>query len=455
LEVRVTVFEGLAEKLQDTFRKLRGKGKLTEADVSAAMREVRLALLEADVNFKVVKDFVARVRERAIGQEVMQSLTPGQHVVKIVYEEMTNLMGGAQSRLNTSPKPPTIVMLVGLQGSGKTTTCGKLANLMRKQGRRPLLVAADIYRPAAIKQLQVLGAQLDIPVFTLGQVNPVDIAQGALEYAFSHGRDLVIIDTAGRLHINQELMDELKAVKSAVNPHEILLVVDSMTGQDAVNVAKSFHEQLGLDGVVLTKLDGDTRGGAALSVKAVTGCPIKFAGVGEKLDALEPFFPDRMASRILGMGDVLSLIEKAQSNLDAEKARELEKKIRKQEFTLEDFLEQLSQVKSMGPLDQILGMIPGMGGARELKKMQQEIDPKELSRVEAIINSMTPAERRRPEIINGSRRKRIALGSGTRVQDVNRLLKQFEEIRRMMKQLTEAGFGKKKKGLKLPFLPFK
>jgi len=453
--VRVTVFEGLAEKLQDTFRKLRGKGKLTEADVSAAMREVRLALLEADVNFKVVKDFVARVRERAIGQEVMQSLTPGQHVVKIVYEEMTNLMGGAQSRLNTSPKPPTIVMLVGLQGSGKTTTCGKLANLMRKQGRRPLLVAADIYRPAAIKQLQVLGAQLDIPVFTLGQVNPVDIAQGALEYAFSHGRDLVIIDTAGRLHINQELMDELKAVKSAVNPHEILLVVDSMTGQDAVNVAKSFHEQLGLDGVVLTKLDGDTRGGAALSVKAVTGCPIKFAGVGEKLDALEPFFPDRMASRILGMGDVLSLIEKAQSNLDAEKARELEKKIRKQEFTLEDFLEQLSQVKSMGPLDQILGMIPGMGGARELKKMQQEIDPKELSRVEAIINSMTPAERRRPEIINGSRRKRIALGSGTRVQDVNRLLKQFEEIRRMMKQLTEAGFGKKKKGLKLPLLPFK
>ncbi|MGI6648170.1 MAG: signal recognition particle protein [Bacillota bacterium] len=453
--MRVTVFEGLAEKLQDTFRKLRGKGKLTEADVSAAMREVRLALLEADVNFKVVKDFVARVRERAIGQEVMQSLTPGQHVVKIVYEEMTNLMGGAQSRLNTSPKPPTIVMLVGLQGSGKTTTCGKLANLMRKQGRRPLLVAADIYRPAAIKQLQVLGAQLDIPVFTLGQVNPVDIAQGALEYAFSHGRDLVIIDTAGRLHINQELMDELKAVKSAVNPHEILLVVDSMTGQDAVNVAKSFHEQLGLDGVVLTKLDGDTRGGAALSVKAVTGCPIKFAGVGEKLDALEPFFPDRMASRILGMGDVLSLIEKAQSNLDAEKARELEKKIRKQEFTLEDFLEQLSQVKSMGPLDQILGMIPGMGGARELKKMQQEIDPKELSRVEAIINSMTPAERRRPEIINGSRRKRIALGSGTRVQDVNRLLKQFEEIRRMMKQLTEAGFGKKKKGLKLPFLPFK
>lgn len=453
--MRITVFEGLAEKLQDTFRKLRGKGKLTEADVSAAMREVRLALLEADVNFKVVKDFVARVRERAIGQEVMQSLTPGQHVVKIVYEEMTNLMGGAQSRLNTSPKPPTIVMLVGLQGSGKTTTCGKLANLMRKQGRRPLLVAADIYRPAAIKQLQVLGAQLDIPVFTLGQVNPVDIAQGALEYAFSHGRDLVIIDTAGRLHINQELMDELKAVKSAVNPHEILLVVDSMTGQDAVNVAKSFHEQLGLDGVVLTKLDGDTRGGAALSVKAVTGCPIKFAGVGEKLDALEPFFPDRMASRILGMGDVLSLIEKAQSNLDAEKARELEKKIRKQEFTLEDFLEQLSQVKSMGPLDQILGMIPGMGGAKELKKMQQEFDPKEISRVEAIINSMTPAERRRPEIINGSRRKRIALGSGTRVQDVNRLLKQFEEIRRMMKQLTEAGFGKKKKGLKLPFLPFK
>lgn len=447
------VFEGLAEKLQDTFRKLRGKGKLVEADVNEAMREIRLALLEADVNFKVVKDFVSRVKERAVGQEVLQSLTPGQQVVKIVYEEMTSLMGGAQSRLQISSKPPTIIMLVGLQGSGKTTTCGKLANLLRKQGRRPLLVAADIYRPAAIKQLQVLGAQLDIPVFSMGQSNPVDIARGSLEFAFSHNRDLVIIDTAGRLHINQELMDELKAIQDNVQPHEILLVVDSMTGQDAVNVAQSFHEQLKLDGLVLTKLDGDTRGGAALSVKAVTGCPIKFIGVGEKLDALEPFFPDRMASRILGMGDVLSLIEKAQSNLDLAKARELEQKIRKQQFTLEDFLEQLSQIKSMGTLDQILGMIPGLGGARELKKLQKDLDPRELVKVEAMINSMTPEERRHPEVINGSRRKRIALGSGTRVQDVNRLLKQFEDIRKMMKQLTEAGSGKKKKGLKLPFLP--
>lgn len=447
------VFQGLAEKLQDTFRKLKGKGKLSEADVGEAMREVRLALLEADVNFKVVKDFVARVKERAIGQEVMQSLTPGQHVVKIVYEEMTNLMGGTQSRLQVSPKPPTILMLVGLQGSGKTTTCGKLANLLRKQGRRPLLVAADIYRPAAIKQLQVLGAQLDIPVFSMGQINPVDIVRGSLEFAFSNNRDLVIIDTAGRLHINQELMDELKAVKDTIQPHEILLVVDSMTGQDAVNVAQSFHEQLELNGVILTKLDGDTRGGAAISVKAVTGCPIKFVGVGEKLDAIEPFFPDRMASRILGMGDVLSLIEKAQSSLDIEKARELEKKIRKQEFTLEDFLEQISQVKSMGPLDQIMGMIPGLGGAKELKKMEKDFDPKELEKVEAIISSMTPAERRNPEIINGSRRKRIASGSGSRVQDINRLLKQFEDIRKMMKQLTDAAHGKKKKGLKLPFMP--
>jgi signal recognition particle subunit SRP54 len=451
--VGAVVFQGLAEKLQDTFRKLRGKGKLTEADVGEAMREVRLALLEADVNFKVVKDFVVRVKERAIGQEVMQSLTPGQQVVKIVYEEMTNLMGGTQSRLQVSPKPPTVLMLVGLQGSGKTTTCGKLANHLRKQGRRPLLVAADIYRPAAIKQLQVLGAQLDIPVFSMGQMDPVDIVRGALEFAFSHSRDMVIIDTAGRLHINQELMAELKAVKDSVQPHEILLVVDSMTGQDAVNVAQSFNEQLELSGVILTKLDGDTRGGAAISVKAVTGCPIKFVGVGEKLDALEPFFPDRMVSRILGMGDVLSLIEKAQSNMDVEKARELEKKIRKQEFTLEDFLEQISQVKSMGPLDQILGMIPGLGGARELKKLEKDFDPKELVKVEAIISSMTSAERRNPDLINGSRRRRIASGSGTRVQDINRLLKQFEDIRKMMKQFAEAGPGKKKKGFKMPFMP--
>lgn len=448
------MFQGLAERLQDTFRKLKGKGKLTESDVSEAMREVRLALLEADVNFKVVKDFVKRVKERAIGQEVMKSLTPGQQVIKIVYEEMTELMGGTQSRLEISSKPPTIVMLVGLQGSGKTTTCGKLANLMRKQGRSPLLVACDIYRPAAIKQLEVLGKQLDIPVFSMGQENPVDIARQSIDYALSHGRDLVIIDTAGRLHINQELMDELKAIKDTVGPHEILLVVDAMTGQDAVNVAQSFHEQLVLDGLILTKLDGDTRGGAALSVKAVTGCSIKFVGIGEKLDALEAFYPDRMASRILGMGDVLSLIEKVQANLDIEKTREMEKKIRSQEFTLEDFLEQLSQVKSMGPLDQLIGMIPGLGGAKELKKMQKDLDPKELVKVEAIINSMTPEERRHPNIINGSRRRRIAQGSGTRVQDVNRLLKQFAEIQKMMKQFVNTTQGKKKKkGLKLPFMP--
>lgn len=447
------VFEGLAEKLQATFKRLRGKGKLTEADVTEAMREVRLALLEADVNFKVVKDFVAKVKERSVGREVLESLTPGQQVIKIVNEEMTQLMGGTQSRLNIAAKPPTVVMLVGLQGAGKTTTVGKLANLLRRQGRRPLLVAADIYRPAAIKQLQVLGGQLELPVFTMGdKQNPVAIARGALEYAQTQGRDVVLIDTAGRLHINEELMTELQEVKAAVRPHEILLVVDAMTGQDAVNVAQSFNEQLGLDGVVLTKLDGDTRGGAALSVKAVTGCPIKFAGMGEKLDALEPFHPDRMASRILGMGDVLSLIEKAQENFDLERAKELEKKLRKQEFTLEDFLDQLQQVKSMGPIDQILGMIPGLGGMKQLKGLQKDINPKEFTRLEAIIKSMTPEERRNPLVINGSRRKRIAVGSGTRVQDVNRLLKQFEETRKLMKQMTDMKAGKGKGGFKFPFM---
>ena len=448
------MFQGLAEKLQETFRKLRGKGKLSEADVNEAMREVRLALLEADVNFKVVKDFINRIRERAVGEEVMQSLTPGQQVVKIVYEELTGLMGSTSSRLQFSSRPPTVIMLVGLQGSGKTTTCGKLAHLLAKQGKRPLLVAADIYRPAAIKQLQVLGSQLGVPVFSMGQMPPVDICKGALEYASSHGRDTIIIDTAGRLHINAELMEELKSLRETVKPHEILLVVDAMTGQDAVNVAQAFHQQLGLDGVILTKLDGDTRGGAALSIRAVTGCPIKFAGVGEKLDALEPFHPDRMASRILGMGDILTLIEKAQAQSDAAKALELEKKLRRQEFTLEDFLAQLQQMKSMGPLDQLLGMIPGLGGARQLKELQKEFDPRELVRVEAIINSMTPEERRNPAILNGSRRKRIARGSGTRVQDVNRVLKQFEEIRRMMKQFADLGSAKGKKGiLRLPLFP--
>lgn len=445
------MFQSLGEKLQETFRRLRGKGKLTEADVSEAMREVRLALLEADVNFKVVKDFVRKVQERAVGQDVLQSLTPGQHVVKIVNDELTELMGGTNSRLNVSPKPPTVVMLVGLQGSGKTTTSGKLSLMLQKQGRRPLLVAADVYRPAAIKQLQVLGQQLDIPVFSMGQNKPVDITRGALEYASSNNRDIVIIDTAGRLHINQELMDELKAVRAVAKPHEILLVVDAMTGQDAVNVSQAFNQDLGLDGVILTKLDGDTRGGAALSIRAVTGCPIKLVGVGEKLDALEPFYPDRMASRILGMGDVLTLIEKAQANIDQAKAEEQLKKIRSQGLTLEDFLEQLQQMKTMGPIDQLLGMIPGLGGAKQLKNLQQEVDPKEMSRIEAIIKSMTLEERRNPSIIGGSRRKRIARGSGTRVQDVNRLLKQFEDTRRMMKQFTEMGTGKVKKGMKLPF----
>ncbi|MBO8137725.1 MAG: signal recognition particle protein [Desulfotomaculum sp.] len=445
------MFQSLSERLQDTFKKLKGKGHLTEADVKEAMREVRVALLEADVNYKVVKEFVAAVREKAVGQDVLSSLTPGQQVVKIVRDELIELLGGQQSKINLSPKPPTIVMLVGLQGSGKTTTCGKLANLMRKQGRRPLLVAADIYRPAAIKQLEVLGKQLDIPVFAMGQQNPVIIAKKAVENAEKNGQDLVIIDTAGRLHINEELMTELQNIKNEVSPHEILLVVDAMTGQDAVNVAESFNERLGLDGVVMTKLDGDTRGGAALSVRKVTGTPIKFVGMGEKMDALEPFHPDRMADRILGMGDVLTLIEKAQSSINEEEAAKLKKKLKSADFTLEDFLDQLQQIKKMGPLDQILGMIPGMS---KIKGLKDQIDEKELVYAEAIINSMTPYERRHPEKINGSRRKRIAKGSGTSVQEVNRLLKQFEQTRKMFKQIGDLEKGiKKGKKIKFPF-PF-
>ncbi|NLV17022.1 MAG: signal recognition particle protein [Syntrophomonadaceae bacterium] len=444
------VFEGLATRLQETFRRLKGKGKLTEDDVNDVMREVRLALLEADVNFKVVKGFVAKVKERAIGQDVMNSLTPGQQVVKIVYEELTELMGGNQTKVVLSSKPPTIIMMVGLQGAGKTTTCGKIAQYYLSQGRRPMLVAGDVYRPAAIKQIQVVGEQVGVPVFSMGQENPVSIVRGAREYARNQNRDIMIIDTAGRLHVNEELMQELKDISTEVEPHEKLLVVDSMTGQDAVNVAESFHQDLGLTGVILTKLDGDTRGGAALSVKAVTGCPIKFTGTGEKLDALEPFYPDRMASRILGMGDVLTLVEKAQASFDEKKAKELERKIRDQEYTLDDFLEQLQQVKSMGPLDQLAGMIPGMG--KQLKGVKPEIDEKEIAHVEAIIKSMTLQERRDPAILNGSRKKRIARGSGTRVQEVNRLLKQFDETRRMMKQLTEMAVKKGKKGgFKLPF----
>ena len=429
------VFESLADKLQQTFKRLRGRGKLSESDVTEVLREVRMALLEADVHFKVAKDFVARIKERAIGQEVLGSLTPGQQVVKIVNEELTELLGGTQSRITISSRPPTVIMLVGLQGAGKTTTAGKLAHLLKRQSKRPLLVAADVYRPAAIKQLQVLGESLEIPVFTSSkQQNPVIIAEEAIQQANLLNRDMVIIDTAGRLHINEEMMGELQSIKKAVKPHEILLVVDAMTGQDAVTVAESFNGDLGIDGIILTKLDGDARGGAALSIKSVTGRPIKFAGMGEKLDALEPFYPDRMASRILGMGDMLSLIEKAQSAFDADQAKDLEKKLRKEDFTLDDFLTQLQQVKKLGSMEQILSMIPGVGN--KLKDVQ--IDEKELKRVEAIIQSMTRKERRDPNIINGSRRKRIASGSGTKVQDINKLLKQFTEARKMMKVSGDA-----------------
>ena len=444
-------FEGLADRLQDIFKKLKGKGKISEDDVKAAMREVRMALLEADVNFKVVTDFTAKVRDRAIGQEVMESITPGQQIIKIVHDELALLMGGAESKLNHSSKSPSVIMAVGLQGAGKTTTVAKLAKNISKQGRRPLLVACDIYRPAAIKQIQVLGEQIDVPVFSMGQENPVKIAREAIEYAKKNNRDTVILDTAGRLHINEELMDELKQIKQVAEPSEILLVVDAMTGQDAVNVAESFNNDLELTGLILTKLDGDTRGGAALSVKAVTGCPIKYVGMGEKLDALEIFFPDRMASRILGMGDILSLVEKAQANIDQEKAKEMERKIRKLEFTLEDFMEQMQQVKKMGPLEDLLGMIPGMG--KQLKGLKGEFDEKELSRVEAIIQSMTIEERRNPSILNGSRKKRIAKGSGNKVQNVNRLIKQFEDSKKMMKQFADMGTKKGKRGM-LPKFPF-
>jgi len=443
-------FESLAQKLGDIFKKLRGKGKLSEQDVKQAMREVRLALLEADVNFKVVKDLVSKITDRAVGQEVMESLTPAQQVIKIVNEELTELMGSKQSKLNFS-RDITVIMLVGLQGSGKTTTAGKLGKLLSKDGKRPLLVAADIYRPAAITQLQVVGEKLNLPVFTMGQQNPVDISKAALEHSRKHNYNVVIIDTAGRLHIDDELMMELTNISQAVKPSEILLVVDSMTGQDAVNVAEEFNRRLDLTGLILTKLDGDSRGGAALSVKAVTDCPIKFVGMGERLDDLEVFHPDRMASRILGMGDVLTFIEKATQDLDLQKAKELEKKLKSQTFDLNDFLEQLSQVKKIGSFDQILNMIPGLS-AQKLKGV--EFDEKELVRVEAIINSMTPEERSNPSIINGSRRKRIAAGSGCSIQDVNRLLKQYNQTRKMIKQF--AGFEKsRKKGKhRFPFFGF-
>ena len=443
------IFESLSDRLQETFKKLRGHGKLTEDDVNEAMREVRMALLEADVNFKVVKNFIKTVKERAIGQDILETLTPAQVVIKIVDEELTNLMGGTQSRINISPNPPTIIMMAGLQGAGKTTSAGKLGLSLKKQGKRPLLVACDIYRPAAIKQLQVVGKQLDIPVFSMEQgTDAVTIAKSSIAYSQSHANDVIIIDTAGRLQIDEALMQELRDIKAEVKPHEILFVVDAMTGQESVNVAQTFNDSLGLDGVIMTKLDGDARGGAALSVKAVTNVPIKFIGMGEKLEPLQPFHPDRMASRILGMGDVLSLVEKAQQTFDMEEAKKMEKKLRKDEFTLDDFLSQMQQVKKLGSLENILGMIPGMGGLKkQLEGQDIDLDGKEMRQIEAIIRSMTPQERADITIINGSRRKRIAMGSGTRVQDVNKLLKQFGEMRKMMKKMKKMQKGKGFPGL--------
>ncbi|WP_028561463.1 signal recognition particle protein [Paenibacillus pinihumi] len=441
-------FEGLANRLQNVFSKLRGKGKVSEDDVAEAMREVRLALLEADVNFKVVKEFISKVKEKAVGQEVMKSFTPGMVIIDIVNKELTELMGGTQSKLAKASKPPTVIMMAGLQGAGKTTTSAKLAKLLQKSNHKPLLVACDIYRPAAIKQLQVLGEQIGAPVFSMGDgVSPVEITRNALQHAKDNQNDYVIIDTAGRLHIDEALMEELKQIHELAKPDEVLLVVDAMTGQDAVNVAESFHKQLELTGVVLTKLDGDTRGGAAISVKAVTGCPIKFAAMGEKIDSLEPFHPDRMASRILGMGDMLSLIEKAQTNIDAEKAADLERKMRNAEFTFDDFLEQMAQVRKMGPLDQLLDMMPGMNKVKGLKDLK--VDERQLARVEAIVRSMTSEEKQNPDLLNHSRRKRIAAGSGNSIADVNRLIKQFDDMRRMMKQFSSMmGSAKGKKGMK-------
>ena len=435
-------FESLSEKLNEAFKKLRGKGRLTESDVREAMREVRMALLEADVSFKVVKQFTKSVTEKAVGADVLEALNPAQMVIKIVNQELCDLMGGQNQKLNIGSKSPSVVMLVGLQGAGKTTNGAKLAAYMRKQGKRPLLAACDIYRPAAIKQLETVGAQLDIPVFQMGQTNPVDIAKAAIEHAKKHGNDLVFLDTAGRLHIDEALMDELKNIKAAVEPAEILLTVDAMTGQDAVNAANAFDEALGITGVMLTKLDGDARGGAALSITASTGKPIKFIGVGEKLDMIEPFHPDRMASRILGMGDVLTLIEKAEQSFDEKKALEAAEKLRANRFTLSDYLDQMGQLKNMGDLDSILGMIPGLD-AKALKGAK--IDDKAMARQEAIILSMTRAERENPSILNSSRKKRIAAGSGTSVVDVNRLLKQFEAMQQMTKQFSGKNMKKLQK----------
>ncbi len=428
-------FEGLSDKLAAAFRRLRSKGKLTEADVKEAMREVRMALLEADVNFKVAKEFTAKVTEKAVGVEVLESLTPAQQVVKIVNEELIELMGGSQARIAAVNKPPCIIMLCGLQGSGKTTHAGKLAMFLRKEGRRPLLAACDIYRPAAIEQLKVVGSKVGVPVFEMGQSDPVEIATKAIASAKDHGNDVVILDTAGRLHIDEKLMKELQDVKSAVTPHEILLVIDAMTGQDAVNVADNFNAALGIDGVILTKLDGDTRGGAALSVRSVTGKPIKFVGTGEKLEDLEPFHPDRMASRILGMGDVLSFIERAEQQIDERKAKELEQKLKSSAFDFNDLLDQFVQMQKMGPIKQLLGMIPGM----ERQLADTDIDERQVDRTMAMIKSMTPQERSNPKILNAGRRRRIAAGSGMKVEDVNRLVKQLEMMQSMFKQLGGKG----------------
>ena len=428
-------FEGLSEKLNETFKRLRGKGRLTESDVKAGLREVRLALLEADVSYKVVKDFIARVTDRCVGSDVLESLTPAQQIVKIVNQELTELMGGSNARLTTASKGPTVVMMVGLQGAGKTTNCAKLAGLMRRQyGKRPLLVACDVYRPAAIKQLQVVGQQLDIPVFEMGQGDPVNIAREALKYASDHGNDIVFLDTAGRLHIDEQLMDELKSIKENIHPHEILLVVDAMTGQDAVNAATAFDEALGIDGVLLTKLDGDARGGAALSIRAATGKPIKFVGTGEKLDMIELFHPERMASRILGMGDMLTFIEKAEQQYDEKQAKKLEEKLRKNRLTLSDYLDQLEQLQKMGDLSQIASMLPG-GLGKSFDASQ--IDEKQMAHSKAIIQSMTMKERENPQILNASRKRRIAAGCGLEVVDVNRLLKAFEAMQQMTKAMTK------------------
>ncbi|MFR6454586.1 MAG: signal recognition particle protein [Peptoniphilus lacrimalis] len=442
------VFESLSEKLQNTLNKLTGKGKLTEKDIDAAMREVKLALLEADVNFKVVKDFIKNTKERALGSLVLESLTPGQQVIKIVNDELKNLMGKEQVKIDYSKKP-TVILMCGLQGAGKTTTAGKLANKMKQEGKRPLLVACDVYRPAAIKQLQVVGKSVDVPVFTMGdKIDPVDISKASLEHAKKNGNDVLIIDTAGRLQIDEKLMQELKNIYDALEPSEVLLVLDSMTGQEAVNVADTFDDTLKLTGVILTKLDGDARGGAALSIRAVTDVPIKFIASGEKMDNIEVFHPDRMASRILGMGDMLSLIEKAEAIVDEKKAKELEEKIINQTFTFDDFLDQMMQIKKMGPLEDILGMLPGVN-SKALKGVK--LPEGELAKVEAIIKSMTKKERIKPDIIDSSRRKRIALGSGTSPAEVNKLIKQFKDLRKLMKQFGNMSKGMKKKRFKMPF----